>query len=924
MNKRTSKISITISTALLAAFLGGCGGDSPETLIASGKDFLAKNDSKAAVIQLKNALQKDPNLGEARFLLGKALLESGDMAGAEVELRKALELKFASEQATPLLAQALLASGQAKKVTEEFAKTELPAGEPMASLKTILSTAYAAQGNREAAQTALAAALTAMPDYAPAQLADARIRAANRKFDEAQRIIDSVLAKAPGNPDALLLNGSLLAVKGDPDGALAQYRKAIEAKPSFLMAHAAAISNLLQQQKHEEAGKQIEALKKIAPKHPQTIYLDAQTSYQRKDYKASRELSQQLLKMAPNNPNSLQLAGAVEYQLRSYIQAETYLSKALQQNPDLPLARKLLVSSYLRAGQPARGLAALQPVLDRIDKDPTLLALAGETYLQNGDANRAADYFAKATKLDPNDAAKKTSLALAHLAQGNAVGAMNELEEIALSDKGTTADLALVAAYLRTNQTDKALTAIDSLERKQPDNPNTHNLRARTLLTKKDVAGARVSFGKALAINPAFFPAAASLAALDLADKKPEEARKRFEAILAADPKNIQAMLALAELRAANGGTADEVAGLIGKAIAANPEEIPPRLALIQYYLNSKDFKKATTAANDAVAAMPDKPEILDALGRTQQLSGDLNQALTTYGKLAALQPASPLAQMRLAEIHMAGSNKLDAGKNLKKALEIKPDLLDAQRALILLAMDGKKPAEALEIARQVQKQRPKEAAGYLLEGDIHGSQKDWPGTIAAYRNGLKQVPAPELAIKLHAALIASGNAAEAEKAANAWLKEHPKDIALRMHLGDLATARKEYGQAAQHYRGALEIQPSNPLVLNNLAWVSGQLKAPKAIEYAEKANQLAPNQPPFMDTLAMLLADKGETTKAIELLRKAMGIAPQAAAIQLNLAKVLIGSGKKDEARKELEVIAKLGDKFPGHSEVSKLLESL
>lgn len=924
MTKRTSFISNAISTALLAAFLGGCGGDKPEALIASGKDFLAKNDAKAAVIQLKNALQKDPTLGEARFLLGKALLESGDAAGAEVELRKALELKFASDQVIPLLAQAILTTGQAKKVVDEFGKVELSAGEPSANLKTVVSAAYAALGNRDAAQAALAAALTAKPDYAPAQLADARNRAANRNFDEAQSIIDSVLAKNPGNHDALLLNGTLLAAKGDLEGAIALYRKAVEAKPDFVLAHSAIISTYFQQQKHDEAGKQIEALKKIAPKHPQTLYLEAQASYQRKDYKAARELTQQLLKAAPNNPNTLQLAGAVEYQLRSYIQAETYLNKALQQFPDLPLARKLLVSSYLRAGQPAKALSTMQPILGRIEKDSALLSLAGETFLQNGDANRAAEYFAKASKLDPNDAAKKTSLALAHLAQGNAAGATTELEQIALSDKGTTADLALISTYLRTNQSDKALKAIDSLEKKQPDNPTIHNLRARTLLAKKDIPGARASFEKALAVNPAFFPAAASLAALDLADKKPDEARKRFDSILAADPKNIQAMLALAELRAANGGTPDEVAGLINKAVAANPGEVAPRLALIQYYLNIKDFKKAMASANDAIAALPDKPEILDALGRTQQMSGDLNQALTTYGKLAALQPASPLAQLRLAEIHVANKNKPEATKSLKKALEIKPDLLEAQRALILLAMEEKKTGEALDLARQVQIQRPKEAIGYVLEGDIHGLQKNWSAAIAVYRNGLKQLPAPELAVKLHIALVAAGNSAEAEKMAVAWIKEHPKDIALRMHLGDLATGRKDYAQAIPHYRSALEIQPNNALILNNLAWASGQLKAPKAVEYAEKANQIAPNQPPFMDTLAILLAEKGETTKAIDLLRKAMTIAPQAAAIQLNLAKVLIGAGKKDEARKELETIAKLGDKFPGHAEANKLLQGL
>ena len=78
------------------------------------------------------------------------------------------------------------------------------------------------------------------------------------------------------------------------------------------------------------------------------------------------------------------------------------------------------------------------------------------------------------------------------------------------------------------------------------------------------------------------------------------------------------------------------------------------------------------------------------------------------------------------------------------------------------------------------------------------------------------------------------------------------------------------------------------------------------------------------MDTLAMLLAAKGETTKAIELLRQAVAAAPQARAVQLNLAKVLISAGKKDDARKELEALAKIGDKFSGQAEVNQLLKTL
>lgn len=913
----------TVSTLFLTLLLGACGGDSTESLIASGKDYLAKNDSKAAVIQLKNALQKNPELGEARFLLGSALLENGDIAGAEVELRKAIQLKHSPDAVVPMLARVMLMSGQGKKLVDEFGQTKLSAGEPVAALNTTLSAAQAGLGKTDIAKQLLADALAASPDYVPARLADIRLTAANRDIPSAKAKLDTLLAQHPADPEALMLKGGMLAFEGDAAGALSQYQKAIEAKSSFLPAHFAAVSSLLQANNMDGAVKQLDALKKIAPKHPQTLFLDAQLNFQRKDFKVARESIRQHLRIYPNSPLGLQLAGAIELQLRSFLQAETHLNKALQSAPDLPLARRLLVSSYLRTGQSAKALDALQPVMNRIDKDAALLSLAGEAYLQNGDAKKAAEFLAKASKLEPDSAAKKTSLALAHMAQGNTETAFQELEQISVSDKGITADLALISAYLRSNQLDKALRAIDSLEKKQPNDPATHNLRARTLLAKKDAPGARKSFEKAISLNPTFFPSVASLATLDLIDKKPEDARKRFEAVLSADPKHIQALLALAALKADGGGTPDEVTSLINKAISANPSEAAPRLALIQYYLKIKDNKKALTAANEASTAISDKPEILDALGRTQQASGDLNQALVTYGKLATMQPTSPMPLLRQAEIHFANKNKDEGAKSLKKALEIKPDIVEAQRALIQLAMENKNTSSALEIARTVQKQRPKEPAGYILEGDIHAALKAWPEAINAFRNGLKLTVAPQLAIKLHVAQLASGNTAEAEKTAANWLKEYPKDIAFRVYQGDRASAEKNYAQAVTHYQAALAIQPNNALVLNNLAWAAGQTKLPKAIEYAQKANELAPNQPAFMDTLAVLLTEKGETAKAIELFRKAMTLAPQAANIQLNLAKTLIAANKKDEARKELEALAKLGDKYPSQPEVAKLLQS-
>lgn len=136
--------------------------------------------------------------------------------------------------------------------------------------------------------------------------------------------------------------------------------------------------------------------------------------------------------------------------------------------------------------------------------------------------------------------------------------------------------------------------------------------------------------------------------------------------------------------------------------------------------------------------------------------------------------------------------------------------------------------------------------------------------------------------------------------------------------------AQQDYPAAARHYQVLLKGQPNNPIVLNNLAWALGQLKDPKALDYAEKANQIAPDQPAIMETLGSLLADKGEMNRAQDILLKAVGLAPESGAVKLSLAKVQIKAGRTSDARRNLEEISKLGDKFSGQAEVAKLLKEI
>ncbi len=553
-----------------------------------------------------------------------------------------------------------------------------------------------------------------------------------------------------------------------------------------------------------------------------------------------------------------------------------------------------------------------------------MFAVAGQAYLQNGDAQKAEEYFGKAVKLDPANAGKQTALALARLASGETASAFDELQNISGSDAGISADLALISAHMRRNEFDKALAAVARVEAKQPNKPLAHDLRGRIQMAQKDNAGARRSFEQALKIDPSYFAAVANLATLDMAENKPDEARKRFENLLATNPKNGAALLAIARLAAARGAPRDDVAKLLNKAIEANPAEAQPRLLLIEMYLAAKDSKQAAGLAQNAVAAVPNSPDLLDALGRAQLQSGELNQAIATFEKLAAMKPLLAMPQLRLAAAHMTHKDPSAAEKSMRKAFELKPDDVQVQRGLIFVLLEQKKLPDAMAIARDVQKARPKAAAGFALEGDIQAAQKDWDAAASSYRSALRAEPSTDLAVRLYAILAAAGKASESDRFATTWTNAHPKDVTFLISLADLALSRKDFAAAEKRYLAVIQLQPDAAAALNNLAWLAHQGHKPGGLAYAERAIALAPNQPAFMDTLSMLLVDKGDYPRAIEVQLKAVERQPTNATFRLNLAKIYIAAGEKARAKVELDAVAKLGDKEPSYSEASALLKTL
>ena len=917
---------LVASTVCAAALLAACGAERADDLLASAKTYLAKNDSKAAVIQLKNALQKSPDSAETRFLLGRTLLDSGDATSADVELRKALALGYPPVQVVPPLARALVAVQGYKKLVDEFGATVLTDREAAADLKTSLAIAHGALGAEAESAAALRAALEAVADYPRALVFRARREAAERRFDQAFASIDRVIAAHPTDKEALQFKGDLLLqARADTAAAVDVYRKALAVDPAYLPAHTGLIEAYFAKSDLTAAAAQVDELRKLHPNLPQTLYFEAQVAYLNNDNKKARDLMQRVLRVAPGNAKVLLLAGAVELKDQSLAQAEEYLNKSLQAAPSLTGARQLLAQTQIRAGQPEKALATLEPLLSMPKPDAETLSLAAQAEMQTGDLKRAEAYLVQAAEVDPTQTRSRVALALSRAKGGNIDAALGEIESIAAADSSSYADVVLINAYLRKQEFDKALAVADRLEKKDGGKkPEAANLRGRVQLQRKDIADARRSFERALSIDPAFLPAAANLALLDLADKQPDKAKQRFDGVLAADPKNLQALLALAGLRARAGGSVEEVAALLANAVKASPAEMAPRLALIDHYLAHRDAKRALTLAQDAVAALPRRPELLDALGRAQAAAGERNQAINSFTRLATLQPTSPQPLMRLAAVHAEANDTDKARDYLRRALGMRPDLLAAQRALIGIELAAKRPEEALTVARTVRRQRPAESVGYLLEGGVEASRKNFQAAVEAYRAGVKAAPSPELALVLHAAYGPAGQPAEADRFAASWLKEHPDDPRFMWHLGSVALEKRDYRVAEDYFQRVHRLQPDNVPALNNLAWVTAELGKPGAVAYAEKANALMPDKPVLLDTLAHALASEKQFDKAIETEKRALVLAPDAHDLRLALAKLYIRSGDKAAARAELDRLAKLEGKFAAQQEVGRLLQTL
>lgn len=923
---RTHRYLPAIALALL---LAACGGKTPEQHLQEGKEALEARKFPAAVIHLKSALQANPAAVDTRILLGRALQGRGEWEASEHEFSRARELGATAETVLPLLSQSLLKQGKHKEVLAlELPKTGI-GSVALATLRAQRAMALLATGQLPEAAAAINDGERILSDaghtapHDEIDLAKAGLAYSRNELDPALALLDAIQKRNPTRVDVGFIRANVLKSRNDQDGAIKQYQRIIEANPEEFPAYAALADLQIAKGALFHAEKSVSKLESLTPKPLAAHLLRARLEMRKgeeSNLKKALESVQAAQKMTKDNPLVLALSAEINERLGNH---ETSFKDASQSLTLLPgqLGSSIIVArAHLRNGQPKQTLAELDKLGQATAGDPQLLLLRGEAQIAMGDTNGGLATLNKLAALAPKSSEVAIQQARAHTLAGNPDKAVERLEYASKleSDQGQ-ADEMLINWYLGKNQPQKAMQAAENYLRKKPASLTARNLKASILASMNRADEARSILEPLLREHPDNFTAAANLATLDLKKKQPGAAKARFQQFLSQNPRSVDAMLALANI-AASEKNPGEYVRMLEAAIKEKPAAVSLRSRLIEHYLVTKDKKKALAEAKAAADANPGLSGAMVVLARTQLVTGETERALSSYAQAVTLAPKSADASMLMGLAQLNHGKAGEARAALERAFSLggrKPDLYSG---LIKLETWEGRLTQALDYARQFRQAAPRSVLAMDQEGELLLRLNRTAEAIAPLRAAVNLSPSSTRVNRLHGALAANKQGAEAEKLMSEWMKKAPKDYDLRFYMANFHERQSQNKEAMALYQSVLALRPDHVPTLNNLALLLRKSDLHKAIESAEKALKLAPGEANLRDTLGLLLDDKGEKDRALHLFQEAVKLGPSNPTFRYHLARAYAGKGRQKEVVETLGAVLKSGQPFPERKEAEAL----
>jgi tetratricopeptide (TPR) repeat protein len=680
-----------------------------------------------------------------------------------------------------------------------------------------------------------------------------------------------------------------------------------------------------------------------AKQDPQALLTSARSYCDKKDYNACIIQLRSALQQEPKLGDALQLLGHALIETKDPTAAAIALRRALDsgQSPDAVLP--LLARAMVEGGEFEKFINEFADRrLNGAEASASFDVSLGKAYLVLRRARQSEAAYAAALRAKPGFVPARLGQAELAVFRGDWTGALALLDEIIESSPADADALFLLAGVLTLQ--DNRVGAIEALKmavREQGGHLFARRALIDLLIEDRQFEQAATVHMATPGLRTADAYAGLVESQLDFEKGNVQRARDRIQEVVAASPNyaNALALAGAIDLHAGN----RELGELhLRKALSIAPKVFDVRARAVNAYLRGGHPNKALATLQPLLTTEAMRYLRYQMLaGEAYLAHGDMSIAASHFARAAgqdvfsgateiggtrtasaSISPMGPSWRIETAKAQRERRYALaiEAVQRTKRAApgdeSVAAEMIEAQ-------VRGGRLAEALRLARDLQRSAPSASRGFALEGAVHVAQRQWPEAARALRQAVRLAPnSGRQAQELHVALVGGNRSAEADSFARAWLAEHPSDVEFRMYLINAALAQRDFKAAVALGQSVVATEPNHAPALHTLATASAKLGRIDAttIGWAEKAVKLAPDQTEYLGTLGMLRVQAGQAAEGERTLAKALASDPFDPGIRLMHAKALRSVGRRQDAEAELVALSSLSEPADVVSEARQL----
>lgn len=618
----------------------------------------------------------------------------------------------------------------------------------------------------------------------------------------------------------------------------------------------------------------------------------------------------EVLKRDPQNASVHLLLGQIQLQQKHFKDAGEEFRQASQRAPQDPVPYGSLALAELLSGDFQAAEKSFQQASELNPKDPQYTINWANFYRSRRQPDRAEQVLRRATAENPGAIELPLAIADLYVYQGRAGDAKRLLGETERNSRDYP-DAARKVADFYTQHNDSA-SALERYLRLAQKNASDEALvesivECNLQLGRWSDAETWIDKHNKKDMDPAF---QLLRARAETGEYRLRDAIADLQSLIQSDPGNTLAQYYLAQADLQRGDV-EGAKSALADALRTRPGYLSALLELGNISLEMGDSASALRYADQIIVH---SYWIVDAhliAGNAYVLRGNAGAALGEFQLAASLNPNSASVEERIGRVLTTQGKFGEAETAYENALNADPAYSLALGGLVQNDLVQGQPERARARIEQQLNRDPGQYQLLLIKGQFCMGRSEWQCGEDSYKKALELNPyQPAAHLALARIYAATDRAAEVVPEYEAALQKFPEYLPTYVEFGQLYEARGDFDRAKKAYQDALQINPNYIVALNALAWLDcehgGSLN--EALELAQQAKKLQPDNPHINDTLAWIYYKKGLYPTAVELLETAVSENPKDSAYQYHLGMAYLTSGKQEQGRRTLQAALRGG----------------